>query len=111
MEDNADSFAEKLKEKERAEESVFFARRDRALVEKLRDVHDEKQRRNLKELVYLRCPDCGAPLKRATRFNVTIEECPEGHGLWLTESELRTLAKRERNSWIGRYFYRLKPLG
>jgi hypothetical protein len=40
---------------------------------------------------------------------VTIEECPDRHGLWLTESEMHTLAKRGRNSWIGRYFYRLKP--
>ncbi len=35
--DKRDTFTEKLHEKERAEESVYFARRDRRLVEKLRD--------------------------------------------------------------------------
>ena len=30
--------------------------------------------------------------------------------MWLTEAELHALAERERNSWIGRYFYRLKPV-
>ena len=109
MEDDDGSFADKLKEKERAEETVFFTKRDRALLEKLRSSGDKAQRRNLRELAYLRCPDCGARLRKATHHGVTIEECPDGHGLWLTESEMHTLAKRERSSWIGRYFYRLKP--
>jgi hypothetical protein len=107
MEDDH-SFAEKLVQKERAEEAVFFTKRDRALLEKLHDITDETQRRNLRQLTYLRCPDCGVRLERATRYGVTIDSCPEGHGLWLTEAEFHTLAKRERNSWIGRYLYRLK---
>jgi len=28
----------------------------------------------------------------------------------ILSGELHALAKRERNSWIGRYFYRLKPV-
>ena len=105
MEDR-ESFAEKLHEKGRAEEHVYFARRDRALIAKLCDVKDENQRRHIQELAYMRCPDCGARLKRVTHYGVTIEECPGGHGMWLTESEMHTFAKRERNSWIGRYFLR-----
>ncbi len=54
----------------------------------------------------MRCPDCGALLERVTLHGVTVEHCPERHGLWMTESELHALAKRERDSWIGRYFYR-----
>ena len=105
-----DPFTEKLKERERAAEDVFFARRDRDLIEKLRNVSDEAQRRNILELAYMRCPECGARLVRAQHYGVTIEECAEGHGMWLTESELHALAKRERNSWIGRYIFRLKPV-
>jgi len=74
----------------------------------LRDINDEDQRRHIRELAYMRCPDCGAPLKRAPHYGVTIEECPLGHGMWLTDAEMHTLAKRERNSWIGRYFFRPK---
>jgi len=93
---------EKLRRKERAEENVFFGRRDRALVEKMRRRKDESRR----ELARMRCPDCGEALERAAYYGVTIERCPDGHGLWLTEAELHALAKRERNSWIARYFYR-----
>jgi Transcription factor zinc-finger len=106
MQDDTDSLVEKLKEKERAEEDVFFGKRDRVLLEKMRRVKNETQRREIRELAHMRCPDCGALLERAAHYGATIERCPEGHGLWLTESELHALAKRERNSWIGRYFYR-----
>jgi predicted nucleic acid-binding Zn ribbon protein len=99
---------EKLYEAGRAEEDLYFAKRDRELIARLRKVEDEGQRRHIQELAYMRCPDCGARLKRATHYGVTIEECPSGHGMWLTDSELHTVAKRERSSWIGRYFYRPK---
>ena len=108
MSEDRDYCDEKLHEKERAEEDVYFARRDRELIAKLRDVKDEEQRQHIRELAYMRCPDCGARLKRVTHYGVTIEECPSGHGMWLTDSEMHTLAKRERNSWIGRYFFRPK---
>jgi TFIIB-like protein len=101
-----DRLEEKLRLRERAEEDLYFARRDRELIAKLRDVDDETQRRNIRELVYMRCPDCGARLRRATHHEVTIEECPAGHGLWMTEAEMHALARRERDSWLARYLYR-----
>ena len=102
MNDEIGSLDEKLRKKERAEEAVFFGKRDRALVEHLRSVREGE----IRELTHMRCPDCGAPLERLTLHGVTVEHCPDGHGLWMTESELHALAKRERNSWIARYFYR-----
>ena len=106
MEDDTGLLAEKLKEKERAEENVFFGKRDHLLLEELRRMKKEMERREIRDLVRMRCPDCGASLERVTHYGVTIEQCPDGHGLWLTEPELHALAKRERNSWIGRYLYR-----
>ena len=58
----------------------------------------------------MRCPDCGETLVRATHSGVTIAECAAGHGMWITPSQLRVLAERERNSWITRYFYQPKPV-
>jgi len=102
MNDETGSLDEKLRRKERAEEAVFFGKRDRALVERLRRVREEE----IRELAHMRCPDCGALLERVALHGVTVEHCPDGHGLWMTESELHALAKRERDSWIGRYFHR-----
>jgi len=39
-------------------------------------------------------------------YDVTIHLCPLERAMWLTDSEMHTLPKRVRNSWIGRYFYR-----
>ncbi len=105
-----DPLSEKLDLKERAEEDTYFARRDRELIRKLREIRDEVQRRSIQELTYMRCPDCGERLARVKHHGVTIEECPDGHGMWLTRAEMHTLARRERDSWIGRYLYRSKPV-
>ena len=106
MHDETGALDEKLRKKERAEEAVFFGKRDRALVEYLRDEREQTIRQELRELTHMRCPDCAKPLERVTLHGVTVEHCPDGHGLWMTEPELHALAKRERNSWIARYFYR-----
>ena len=105
-----DPFVRKLELKERAEEDVFFAARDRELLARLHEQNEEEQRRRVRELARMRCPECGAGLVRVALRGVTIAECPLDHGMWLTEAEMRTLARRERNSWIGRYFYHPKPV-
>jgi uncharacterized protein with PIN domain len=105
-----DQFAEKLRLKERAEEDVFFARRDRELLRHLREGSEEEQRRRVRELSHMRCPECGARLVQIGHHGVTVEECPVRHGMWMTDAQMRTLARRESNSWIGRYFYRPKPV-
>jgi len=106
MDRPGERFVEKLSLRERADEDQYFARRDRGLIEKLRDVRDETRRRNVEELAYMRCPDCGERLVHVTHHGITIEECPTGHGMWMTHAEMETLARRERASWLGRYFYR-----
>jgi hypothetical protein len=106
MTKDSGSFAKKLKQKEKAEENVFFGRRDRDLLERIRHARDDTLREEIKELTHMRCPECGALLQQTEHHDVTIEQCPEGHGLWLTESQMHALARRERDSWIGRYLYR-----
>lgn len=105
-----DPLLEKLELRERAEENVYFAHLDRIRIAKLREMNDETRGREIRELVAMRCPECGAPLRRMTRHGVTVEQCPADHGLWMTEVERRTLAERERYSWIRRYLYRPKPV-
>ena len=102
MDRHGDRFTDKLSLHERGEEDQYFARRDRGLIEKLRDVRDESHRRNLEELTYMRCPDCSERLVQVAHHGITIEECPAGHGMWMTHAEMETLARRERASWLGR---------
>ena len=108
--DPRDPFVEKLRLRERGEEDVYFARRDRELLAKLHEGGEEEQRARLREITRMRCPECGARLVSVKHHEVAIEECPLGHGMWMTEAEMRILAERERHSWVGRYFYRPKPV-
>ena len=105
-----DEFVDKLRLKERAEEDIYFARRDRELLRRLHEGNEEERRRRVRELAQMRCPECGARLARVRRHGVTIEQCPVGHGMWTTEAKMRTLARRESSSWISRYLYRPKPV-
>ena len=105
MQDDGITLSDKLRQKERAEENVFFGRRDRAIVDRMRR-EDESRREELGSPADVRCPECGASLEDAAYYGLTIRRCPRGHGLWLTDDELHAVARRERNSWIGRYLYR-----
>jgi uncharacterized protein with PIN domain len=101
-----DRFMDKLRLRERAEEDLFFSRRDRQLLDRLHELAEDEQRRRIAEVARMRCPECGARLGRVQHYGVAIEECPQGHGMWMNETEMRTVANRERYSWLGRYFYR-----
>jgi Transcription factor zinc-finger len=105
-----DPLTEKLRHRERAEEDVYFRARDRELIDRLQGVRDEERRALLREFVLGRCPECAAHLTSTSHHGVTIQECPSGHGMWMTETEAQALARRERDSWIARYLYRPRPV-
>ncbi len=99
-----DPFSDKLKEKERAEENLYFAKRDRELLEKLRGKDDAAGAAALREAAKGRCPKCGEPLAHRTIDAVQIDECPACKGLWLDAGELEALSKREKESFLGKFF-------
>lgn len=108
MADEKDRLGEKLRQKEKAEEDRFFAERDKALIEKLRREKSAAELQEIRELARMRCPKCGEQLTPVQHLDVTVDECPNCHGMWLDQGELEMLAGRERDSWLGRFFYRPK---
>ena len=110
MNDDKDRLGEKLHQKEKAEEDRYFAERDKALLEKLRREKRGAEESEIQQLARERCPRCGARLVAMTHHGVAVEECPAGHGMWLDQGELETLASRERDSWLARFFHRAKVL-
>jgi len=96
--------------KEHRQEDMYFTARDRELLRRLHDAVEDEHRESVRELARARCPECGTHLERHAYRDVAVEACPVGHGLWMTEAEMRTLARRESSSWIGRYFYRPTPV-
>ena len=106
MVDEKDRFGEKLRQKEKAEEDRFFAEHDKALLEKLRKQKSGDDLEQVRELARMRCPKDGDRLATVDEHGVKIEECPTCHGMWIDAGELETLANRERDSWLGRFFFR-----
>jgi hypothetical protein len=99
-----DPFGDKLRERERAEEDVYFAKRDRALVEKLRQQGEAGREVALQESARGRCPRCGERLTHRVVEDVEVDECASQHGMWLDRGELEVLSRREGESWLGRFF-------
>jgi hypothetical protein len=101
MADEKDRFGDKLRDKERAEEDLFFNKRDEALLEKMR----LQKASGAAVTGGMRCPKDGTALVTVDHHGVSVEECPTCSGLWLNKGELETIAKREKDSWIGRLVY------
>ena len=40
----------------------------------------------------MRCPKCGTRLNSHTLHDVSVDECPSCHGVWLDAGELEALA-------------------
>jgi len=104
--DEKDRLGGKLKEKEKAEEDRYFAERDRELLEKLRQQQSSVAETELRQQALMRCPKCGEKLVSLQHHEVTVEECPSCHGMWLDRGELETVAQRENESWLARFFRR-----
>ena len=86
-----DRLGSKLREKERAEEDRYFAKRDAELIAKLAQAHKDEQERVVRELARSRCPKCGVRLTERPVHGVVIDECRDCHGIWLDPGELERL--------------------
>lgn len=101
MDDSKDRLGKKLEEREKAAEETWIAEQEKAKLAKLRREQAATAHRPI-------CPKCGAELRWATHHGICVDECPNGHGLWIASDEIATLAQRERDSWIGRYVFQPK---
>jgi len=95
-----DPFGDKLRDKERAEEDLYFKKRDRELLEKLRGQDANAQQPTARELAQGRCPKCGDRLAKQTIDEVPIEQCGSCQGVWLTRDDVAAVSRRGGQSWI-----------
>ena len=106
MSDEKDRLGDKLREVEKAREDQYFAERDRALLRKVKAEEAGKEEEHVRELARMRCPKCGARLATAKHHDVTVDACPECHGMWLDKGEIDEIARRESTGWLARYLGR-----
>ena len=101
MADEKDRFGDKLRDKERAEEDLYFNQRDKALLEKMK----QQKAAAAVEPGSMRCPKDGTGLGAVDHHGVSVHECPTCGGVWFDKGEMETVAKREKDSWLGRLVY------
>jgi len=99
-----DTFGDKLRQKERAEEDQYFAKRDLELLEKLRDQDEAGRKATALEIARDRCPKCGKHLTTNTLDEITVETCSSCRGVWLNQNEVAAVSRRESESWLARLF-------
>jgi hypothetical protein len=82
-----------------SKEDEYFFRKDRELLEKLREQAEarrEKLEDNEKKDFWMRCPKCGSTLKEETYGNlVQVDRCPKTScaGIYLDGGELEIILK------------------
>jgi hypothetical protein len=97
MESDKDRFGETMRLVERAKEDIYFAERDRELLEKLR-----AQLRKLdKAEAATSCPKCPGKLESFTFHGFALDRCHECGGIWLDKGELEGIVKKISRGPLG----------
>jgi len=103
-----DTFGDKLRDKEKADEDLYFAERDRELIAKRKAPIAEETEASQSESAHMRCPKCGERLSADTLHGIHVEVCATCHGVWLDRPELEQLVRREEGGWLTRYLERIR---
>ena len=99
-----DRFGDKLREKERGEEAQYFAKRDRELIEKKPTPVERPDEVSIREAALRRCPECAKRLANRSFDAIALAECPYCRGIWISRDGIESVARREGESFLGRFF-------
>jgi Zn-finger nucleic acid-binding protein len=95
METQKDRFGETIKLLEKAKEDIYFAQKDRELIQRLKAQLKEKDAPH-----HFRCPKCGEELATYIFINIVVERCRCCEGIWLDRGALETILKKVvRGPW------------
>jgi hypothetical protein len=96
-----DRFGDKIRQKEKGHEDDYFARREREVIEKLREAR--RREAVAKATGSMQCPRCGTALAPQAQLDVTVDECPGCGGVWLDKGEMEHIGRREEEGWLGQF--------
>src|SRR5215475_9034941 len=100
MADEKDRFGETMKLVERAKEDIYFAERDRELIEKLK----QELKKVHKESSQVRCPKCPGHLESYTFQGFDLDRSQSCAGIWLDKGEpeagIRKVTRAPMGEWI-----------
>ena len=100
MENEKDRFGETMRLVERAKEDVYFAERDREVLEKLRG--QLRKVENVKAPSH--CPKCPGKLESYTFEGFVLDRCHECGGVWLDKDEFEAIVRKISRGPLGARF-------
>jgi tRNA(Ile2) C34 agmatinyltransferase TiaS len=96
MADDKDRFGDTMKLVERAKEDIYFAERDRELIEKIKS-----QLRKSEQDTQLHCPKCSGSLESYTFQGFALERCQNCGGIWMDKGELEAVIRKVTRGPLG----------
>jgi tRNA(Ile2) C34 agmatinyltransferase TiaS len=103
MADEKDRFGETMKLVERAKEDIYFAERDRELIEKLK----QQLKKVVKESSQVRCPKCPGDLESYTFQGFALDRCQNCGGIWMDKGELEAVIRKVTRDPLGYWVNKL----
>jgi hypothetical protein len=96
MDDQKDRFGDTMRLLERAKEDIYFAERDRELLEKLRS-----QLHRVETGAQAKCPKCPGVLQSYTFQGLGLDRCSQCGGIWLDKGELEGIVRKIGRGPVG----------
>ncbi len=106
VENEKDRFGEKMRLLEKAKEDIYFAAKDRELIEKLKSVL-KKVERSGTENQPLACPKCLGELESYCFMEFLLDRCQSCGGVWLDKGELEGILRKATRSRLASLIERL----
>ncbi len=92
------------KEKPSKTEDEYFAKEEaekkKRLERSYKEEHLQKERANVQEVCYMKCPKCGGDLSVLMFRGIEIDKCKDCSGVWLDNGELEKLAGADESNVI-----------
>jgi len=97
MTDQKDRFGETMKLVERAKEDIYFAERDRELIEKLKEQLQKVDKQKSK----IHCPKCPRLLENYRFQGFALNRCQSCGGIWMDRGELDAVIRKVTRDPLG----------
>lgn len=97
MESEKDRFGDTMRLVERAKEDIYFAERDREIIENLR-----RQLRKVENAEpSIHCPKCPGKMESYTFEGFLVQRCQQCGGMWLDKGELEAIVRKISRGPLG----------
>ena len=103
MADEKDRFGETMKLAERAQEDIYFAERNRELLDKLKQQLQKVDRTGSD----IHCPKCGGLLETYSFHEIILDRCSKCSGVWMDKGELEAVIRKVTRGPLGAWIDRL----